>query len=121
MLKLYSTEQQAVFWKKLEGSWQYTSSAEYGILGEVIIELSKDVQYDKEIVNVIENVIAKEGRHYSQQNYLLLVIQIVSVYKDKISQSSIDDYTSALIKVLPSNTDNVINAYRIVSKKVSLW
>ncbi len=119
LLKLYSTEQKEDFWKKLKGSCQYTSSAEYEILREVITELSKDEQYEKEIVNVIENIIIKEGRYYNEQNYLLFVIQIVSGCKDKISQSSIDDYTSALIKVLPSNTDNVINAYRVVSKLVS--
>ncbi len=116
LLKLFSTEQEETFWEKLEGSCQYTSGAEYESLGEVIIELSKEAQYEKKMVNIIENVIARDARYYGQQNYLLFAIQMVSAYKDKISQNSIDDYASALIKVLPSNTDNVINAYRVVSK-----
>lgn len=117
LLKLYTVEQANEFWKKLKGLCSYSSSREYGIVSTLIMELSKDNQYDKEVVNIIENdIISGIASYYNKDNYLLFAIQVVSAYKDRISQSYLDEYSSALMKIISTDTDNVLNAYRTVHK-----
>ena len=73
--------------------------------------------YDKEAINVIEkDIISGAANYYNQDNYLLFAIQVVSAYKDKISQSVLDKYSTVLLKVIATDTDNALNAYRVVNK-----
>lgn len=117
LLKLYTDEQANEFWQKLKGLCSYSSSREYGIVSALIVELSKDNQYDKEVINIIENdIISGTSSYYNKNNYLLFAIQVVSAYKDKISQSNLDKYSSILMKVISTDTDNALNAYRIVNR-----
>lgn len=117
LLKLYTIEQANEFWRGLRNLCGYSSSSEYGIVSTLIAELSKDNQYDKEVINIIENdIISDIVSYYNRDNYLLFAIQVVSAYKDKISQSNLDKYSSALMKVMPTDTDKALNAYRVINK-----
>lgn len=116
LLKLYVEEQQKEFWEKFGEHCKY-SDKEYDILKELVIEISKDIQYDKGMINIIENnIIMESGKYYNRNEYLSFAIHAVSIYKDKISQRILDEYSTALIKVISTDTNNVLNAYRVVSK-----
>ena len=55
---------------KLKGLCSYSSSREYGIVSALIVELSKDNQYDKEVINIIENdIISGTSSYYNKNNY----------------------------------------------------
>lgn len=117
LLKLYTVEQAKDFWEKLEDLCSYSSGKEYEIVSGLIVELSKDKQYDKDVVNIIEKIIISGvNNYYNRDSYLQFAIQVVSVYKDKISQSNLDMYSAALMKVISTDTDKTLNAYRVVNK-----
>lgn len=117
LLKIYSDQQATNFWNKLKGLCSYSSSRDYKLIRDLIVELSKDNQYDEEVVNIIGNdIISGFISYYNRDEYLLFAIQIVSAYKDRISQSNLDKYSSALMKVISTNTDKVLNAYRVINK-----
>lgn len=116
LLKLCVDEQQNEFWEKLGDYCEY-SDREYEITMDLIVEISKDVQYDKDMVSVIENkIISEGGKYYNRNEYLSFAIQTVSMYKDKISQNILDEYSTALMKVISTDTNNILNAYRVVNK-----
>lgn len=117
LLKRYTKEQTEKFWNNLDNLCRYSSGREYKIISDLIVDLSKDNHYDKEAIGVIENdIISGVANYYNQDNYLLFAIQVVSAYKDKISQSALDKYSTVLLKVLATDTDNALNAYRVVNK-----
>lgn len=117
LLKLYTVEQANEFWQKLKGVSSYSGNREYEFIGTLIVELSKDDQYDKEMVNIIENnIISGIASYYNQNKYLLFGIRVISAYKDRISQSYLDKYSSLLMQVISTDTNNVLNAYRSVNK-----
>ena len=95
-----------------------------GELSTLIVELSKDVQYDEKMVSIIEsNIISGGGSYYSNSKYLFFAIQAVSAYKNRIQQNSVDKYCVALMKVVSISTENVINAYRVIHRfcSNSVW
>ena len=117
LLKRYTKEQTYTFWNNLDNLCRYSSGREYKIISDLIVDLSKDDHYDKEAINVIEkDIISGAANYYNQDNYLLFAIQVVSAYKDKISQSVLDKYSTVLLKVIATDTDNALNAYRVVNK-----
>lgn len=124
LLKVYTVEQANKFWKKLKDLCSYSSSREYEITSDLIVELSKESQYDEEVVSIIENdIINGVKSYYNKDSYLSFAIQVVSVYKDKISQNYLDNYSSALMKVISTDTNSALNAYKVVNKLNSkeLW
>lgn len=122
LLKLYGKEQTTNYWKKLENACKYSSSAEYD--STLFEELSKDSQYDENVISIIVNtVIPQFSSYYAKSNYLLFAIQVISAYKNKMNQGDIDTYSRVLLKAISTETDSVINAYRIVNNLISesIW
>lgn len=122
LLKLYGKEQAATYWKKLENACEYSSSAEYD--STLFVELSKDAQYDENAISIIANtIIPQASSYYSKSEYLIFVIQVISAYKNKVDQSDIDKYSQMLLKAISTETDSVINAYRVVNNLIneSVW
>lgn len=118
LLKLYGKEQAANYWKKLENACKYSSSAEYD--STLLVELSKDAQYDENVISIIANtIIPQASSYYSKSEYLLFVIQVIGAYKNKVDQSDIDEYSQVLLKAMSTDTDSVINAYRVVNNLIS--
>ena len=122
LLKLYGKEQTTNYWKKLENACKYSSSAEYD--STLFEELSKDSQYDEKAISFIAStIIPQASSYYSKSEYLLYAIQVISAYKNKMNQSDIDEYSRVLLKAIPTETDSVISAYRVVNKLISesIW
>lgn len=116
LLKLYVDEQQNEFWEKLRNHCIYSDS-NYEIIRDLIIEISKDNQYDKSMINVIENnIITEVNKYYNETKYFLFAIQTVNTYKEKISQNVLDDYSSVLMKAISTNINDALNAYKSVNR-----
>ena len=117
LLKLFTEDQSKEFWKKIDDLCKYASTKDYEILSTLVLELSKDAIYDEKMTHIIEsNIIPGVGNYYSNNKYLVFGIQTVSAYKNRIQQSSVDQYCVALMKAISTNTENVINAYRVIHR-----
>lgn len=117
LLKSYTSEQAIAFWKNLESLCSYSSNRKYIVVGGLIVEFSKDEQYDEKVVNILENTIIPGATYYyNVKIYLQFAIRAVNAYKKKISQNGIDNYSSGLMQALSIDTDSVLNAYRVVNK-----
>lgn len=117
LLKLYTPEQSSAFWANLESLCSYSSAKKYVVVGNLIVEFSKDEQYDEKVTNIIEkSIISGVRNYYGEIIYLQFAIRAVNAYKKKISQDGIDNYSSALMQALSIDTDSVLNAYKSVNK-----
>lgn len=124
LLILYSPEQKKKFLDTLESLCQYSTNGEYEIIGELLTELSKEPQYNADMINIIErNIISGVKSYYSKNNYMSFAIRVISAYRDAVLQDDIDEYSSALMKAISTDTENVVNAYRVVNKLISndIW
>lgn len=116
LLKLYVDEQQNEFWEKMRNHCRYSDS-KYEITRNLIVEISKDTQYDKSMISVIENnIIMEVDKYFNQTEYLLFAIQSINMYRDKISQNFLDAYSNTLMKALSTNTNAALNAYSVVNR-----
>ena len=76
------------------------------------------------MADIIERIIIADfARYYTQTSYFLFVIQVISTYVDVVTQTVINNYSIMLMNALPTNTNNVVNAYRVVNNNISddIW
>lgn len=117
LLKLYTVEQAKGFWGGFQKLCVYSSDRNYDILLNLIVELSKENQYDKEVKNIFQNTIIPHFEaYYNMEIYLNFSVQAVSACKDIIPQNTLDEYSSTLMKVMPQDTNSMLNAYRVVNQ-----
>lgn len=124
LLQFFTEEQANTFWKELENMCRYNSNRDYGVVENLIVELYKEDQYNNEMADIIERIIIADfARYYTQTSYFLFVIQVISTYVDVVTQTVINNYSIMLMNALPTNTNNVVNAYRVVNNNISddIW